>query len=204
MAGAKCRHDSTICGLPSLTALRGAVFDNVGSIVVAVGRSIWSQHCLRGLPRGERRGEGASMRCWSHRSRSPGPKGAPAGSASGRGRVEGPRESRYGIESRGAMTMAMRATTAAEPRMPVPPRRRFSIPPTLLFVLVSLWFHRVGGWICAYLRHLRFAVFDPFSSVSSVGSRGGWGILHLESCIRVGGGSVSPWFRLDALNPRSS
>jgi hypothetical protein len=43
----------------------------------------------------------------------------------------------------------------------------------LTAVLISPWFSLClsvlvvfsGGWICAYLRYLRFAVFDPSSSV---------------------------------------
>ena len=49
--------------------LRGAVFDNVGTTVAALARPVRTQHCLRGHPRGARRGEGASKLLRSHRPR---------------------------------------------------------------------------------------------------------------------------------------
>jgi hypothetical protein len=74
-------------GVPSMTSLRGAVFDNVGSTVTEMGGPAGAQHCPRGHPRGTRPGEGASMWCWPSRSRSSGPQGATSGSTPGRGRL---------------------------------------------------------------------------------------------------------------------
>jgi hypothetical protein len=75
-------------GVPGLTDLRDAVLDNVGSTVAQTGRPVGAQHCQGGHPRRARRGEGAWKLLCSHRSRSPGPCRAPAGSALGRGRDE--------------------------------------------------------------------------------------------------------------------
>jgi hypothetical protein len=46
-----------------------AVFHNVGTTSATAGRLFGSQHCDRGLPRGARRGEGASNLLRPHRSR---------------------------------------------------------------------------------------------------------------------------------------